>query len=288
MLFGSCRIIKALSKAQWTVLLALIFGYSSFALAEEPVYFNEDRTIVGVNARYFSGLYFGQDGYLEAEPYFDIRYGALFAEGQTLGLDIAKSERASLAIAVTRGNHFLDPDDINDEQAELYLGIEERERAIEAGFVYKYQSRVGLVSFTYFQDVSSTHEAQRGSVRIARPIPNEGGIAFTPSLFVKYYSAAFNRYYFGVSPEDNNAGIIERYGVITDTTRENFEALRQEYQPDNSAHFGFDLDMRMPLSDNLILSGYFAYEEVTGPQYRSPLVEDRKQYTSKLGLSYLF
>lgn len=270
-----------------SIFAAFTFG-SSPAFAEDAVYVEEDHALISVGARYFSGMYFGQDGYVEPDIDLDIRYGSFFAKGQTLALDLARSERASFSIAVTRGTHFLDPEDINSEQEELFLGIEERERAIEAGFVYQYRSRVGLVTFDYFQDISSTHDAQRGGFRFQRPIPNEGGIAFTPGLFVKYYGAGFNDYYFGVSREDNDRAILQQYGVITDTTRENYEALREEYTPGNSGHFGFDVEMRAPISDNLLVTGYFAYEEVTGPQFRSPLVEDRKQYTTKLGIAYTF
>lgn len=277
-----------ITNSQVSAIILLLCCFCGKASAEDMVYIEQDHALIGANARYFSGLYFGQDGYVEAEPYFDMRWGGLFAIDQTFGLDIAKGERASLAIAFTRGNHFLDPEDINDSQRNLYLGIEERERAIEAGFIYQYRSRVGMVTFDYFQDVSNTYKGGRGGVKVTRPIPNEGGISFTPGLFVRYYSEAFNSYYFGVSEAENNAAILELYGIINNTTRSNFASLRESYEPGNSGHFGFDVEMRMPLGENLLLTGYFAYEEVTGPQFRSPLVEDRKQYTSKLGLAYNF
>lgn len=280
---------KALfTQSRLRALVILLCCLCSNLSAEDMIYIEQDHALIGANARYFSGLYFGQDGYVEAEPYFDVRWGGLFAIDQTLGLDIARSERASLAIAVTRGSHFLDPDDINESQRELFLGIEERERAFEAGFIYQYRSRVGMVTFDYFQDVSNAYKGGRGGVKVTRPIPNEGGISFTPGLFVRYYSEAFNNYYFGVSETENEAAINQLYGIVNDTTRANFARLRQAYAPGNSGHFGFDVEMRMPLGENLLLTGYFAYEEVTGPQFRSPLVEDRKQYTSKLGLAYNF
>lgn len=270
-----------------SMIMLLLTGIASSA---EPDYTEEDHLQISLGGVYYSGLYQGQDGYLEPDLAFDMRYGRWFAEDLTFGYEIAKGERASLAIAITRGDQWLDTGDINDSQKQFYEGIENKDRAIEAGFVYKYRSRVGIVSFTFFKDYSDAYGGQRGSFRIERPIPGNTDFAITPSFFVTYYSESYNNYYFGVTREDNNRAIKSIYDVdtISDTLRAQYEQSRPEYAAGNSGHIGFALDMRWRLSGDLALAGHISYEELTGPVYRSPLVEDKEIIIAKLGLAYTF
>lgn len=282
--------------AQRNILMNLFFFFMLFmialgfspAQANEPDYTEEDHLLVSVGGLYNSGVYEGMDGFIEADANIFARYGDWFARGQTFGYEWVKGERASLSFVLRRGDHQLEVSRTNDEQELLYRGIQDRDRAIEAGLLYRYNSRVGIVTLDYFKDVSDAHDAHRMTIRVARPIPNPGGISVVPSMYINYYNTNYNRYYYGVSRADNDAAILETYGVVNDTTRENYEAVRREYAPGNSGHFGVDVDIRMPLSDNLIITGYFSYEDITGEWYRSPLVEDRKLFVTKLGLGYSF
>jgi outer membrane scaffolding protein for murein synthesis (MipA/OmpV family) len=284
MLVARLRRLSAINLLRSLCLLLLSFN----ALSAEPDYVEEDHILLGFDVVYDSGLYQAQDGFVYPDINFDIRLGKLFAKGSTFGYDLFEGSRASFSLAVTRGWHFLDLDTINDPNNPLYYGIEDRERAIEAGFIYKYRSRVGLVSFEYYKDYSDAHDGLRTVFRITRPIPNNGGLVVVPSLFVNYYSREFNRYYYGVTAEENNRAIQKAYGIVNDTTRERYEKTRTEYKPNNSAQLGVDINLRMPLSDELSVTGYLSYEDVVGGAFRSPLVEDRKYYQAKIGLAYTF
>lgn len=257
--------------------------------AAQPDYSEEDHALVGLELVYESGLYHGQDGYIYPDFYLDARQGDFFAKGQTLGYDMFVGPRASLSIAITRDDTFLDVSSIDDDQKELFYGIEDRKRAIETGLIYKYRSRVALVTFEYFKDYFDSHRAHRTVTRITRPIPNNQGLQIEPSLFVEYHSQEFNEYYYQVTRAENRTAAKQSFGVLSNTTLRRYRKdIRDEYKPGNSAHWGVDVRVTYPLADNLSLTGYFSFMDITGPVFRSPLVEDRKFYQSKLGLAYTF
>lgn len=285
-------------------LFALIFlmiqALYSFAEETQRIV-DEDHFLISLDANFNSGLYTGLESFVYPDIYLDARYGRLYAQDQTIGYDLTWSERASLSLAITRNKDFFDVAEAESLQPDLYIGIQDKERAIEAGLVYKYESRVGLVSFEYFKDITNKHDSHRGVVRLARSIPVKGGFSLVPSIYVNYYSAKYNLYYYGVTREENNRGIIQRFSgpgagqvntvdEIDEQVRETFEndLGRQEYDPGNSGHFGIDINIFVPISENLGITGYFAYEDITGPVFRSPFVEDRKLYRGRLGVAYSF
>lgn len=255
----------------------------------EPDYSEEDHILLGLEAVYESGLYHGQDGYVYPDFYLHGRQGDFFAEGQTIGYDMFVGPRASLSIAMTRDDTFLDVSSIDSEHKELFYGIEDRKRAIETGLIYKYRSRVALVTFEYFKDYFDAHKGLRTVTRITRPIPNNQGLQIEPSLFVEYHSEEFNSYYYRVTRAENKVAARQAFGVLSNTTLRRYRKdIRDEYQPGNSAHWGVDVRVLYPYSDRLSITGYFSFMDITGPVFRSPLVEDRKYYQSKIGLAYTF
>jgi outer membrane scaffolding protein for murein synthesis (MipA/OmpV family) len=285
MLVARSRRLSAIKHTLTLFLLLLSFN----ALSAEPDYSEEDHILVGIDMVYDSGLHQAQDGFFYPDLNFDIRQGKMFAKGNTFGYDLFEGSRASFSLAITRGEHFLDLDTINDPNNPLYYGLEDKKRAIEAGFIYKYRSRVGLVSFEYYKDYSDAHDGLRTVFRITRPIPNNEGLVMTPSLFVNYYSRKFNRYYYGVTEEQNRKATLQAYGLVNDTTLSRYENItRREYQPKNSAQLGVDINLRMPLTEEFSVTGYLSYEDIVGEAFRSPLVEDRKHYRAKIGLAYTF
>lgn len=275
---------------QWRLFFGLLISVfvCSSASAAEPDYSVEDHFAMGIGAGYNSSIYQGIDGYVFPDLFFDMQQGNFYAQGQTFGWDFVRSERVTFGFAATRGAHFLDTGEVNSSQEFLYYGIEDRDRAYEVGLMYRYRSRVGLVSFEYWKDASDAYDGLRTTTRLARPIPNDGGMVVIPSLFVNYYSTKFNQYYYGVSRAENERAAVIEYGVLTPETLENVRDVRPDYTPGNSAHLGVDIHIRMPVSEQLLLTAYFAYEDITGEAFRSPLVEDRKQYISTFGLMYNF
>ncbi len=245
------------------VLLALM---APSLFAEE-----DDQFMIGAGFGYNEGIFEGMDGYFYPEPVLDINYGRLYASNSTLAFRFAHYRSVSFAIAATMGQIWLDTGEIKGSQEELYLGIEDRDRAIEAGLLFHYRSPVGLVEMAWYKDVSNAHDASRGLIKISRNIAETGDyISIVPGLFINYYTAKYNRYYFGISEEENIEG-----AALAGNTLANFNDFRPQYKPGNSGHFGFDLKVQYEISKELIATTYFAVEDLTGPWEMSSLVEDK-------------
>jgi outer membrane scaffolding protein for murein synthesis (MipA/OmpV family) len=250
---------------------------------------NSDIVSIGIGAKVNSGPYRGQDSYVDPVPLINIEYGRFFFKGATAGFHFYNHKRVSLAIAASYRSEFLDVDDINDKNEQLYYGItEDRDPATEVGFVGRFYSRVGLVEGTFFKDVTDTYDGTRASLKISRPIPDTGKWTVVPSFYVNYYSEKFNNYYYGVTQEENDAGevIAVDKGEISDG--EFSRKIRPTYSTGNTGHVGFALDMKYSFTQNVKAIGNISIEKFAGEVETSPLTEDKELITAIVGLAYEF
>lgn len=269
-----------------TLLACLSFSNNAFADFEQRS--NEDIALIGFGAKFYSGPYAGQDGYVEAYPTIDIELGRFFLKGLTTGYHFYNHKRVSLALAASYNREFLDVDEINDKNKKLYYGIESRDPSTEIGFVGRFYSRVGLVEGTFFKDISDTHDGTRASLKISRPIPDTGNWTMVPSFFVNYYSEKFNNYYYGVTQEENDIGeeIAVSEALVVDG--EFSDKIRATYRTGNSGHVGFALDMKYAFSQHFKGIGNITIEKFSGEVETSPLTEDKQLVTAVIGFAYEF
>ncbi len=275
------------------LVLATVIGYllttsSAFADFEQDT--NKDIVSVGAGIKVYSAPYGGQNGYTEPFPTIEIELNRFFVKGLMAGYRFYDHKRVSLGVAANYGREFLDLNDINDKNQKLYYGIEERDAAVEIGFVGRFYSRVGLVEGTFFKDISDTHDGTRSSLKISRPIPDTGNWTLVPSFYVNYYSEKFNNYYYGVSKAENEAGlaIAVSKSEIVDDPFEFSRLIRPTYSPGNSGHVGFDLDIKYAFTENVKLIANIAIEKFAGEIETSPLTEDNELITTVIGLAYEF
>lgn len=261
------------------VLFALTLFSTPFAFADQPNSF-------GIGATYESGVYFGQDGYVEPYPLIDAKFGDFFIDNKVVGWTGYKRENIEIALIVSQNNHFLDISDINEESKDIYVGIENRDRAIEAGFLYTYFSPVGDITWEYYKDISNTHGGMHNIVRLARPTGNPNLVTITPSIFVHYFSSAFNDYYYGIDGSENARGLEIVQQTRPDIDAIEFEEFRPAFKGENSGHLGIDIWIKKAYTPNLIGVAYAAWEEVLGEVNNSSLVEDDARYTFRLGIEY--
>ncbi len=266
---------------QLFVLLTSMFAVSASLQAHEDS--SGPTNAIGLGMVIANGIYEGQDNYVYPWPALNFDFNDFFGKEATVGYRAFKGERSSLSFAATVGHTFLDINDIDGPEQPLYAGISDRKAAIEAGLIFHYESHVGLVTIDYYRDVSGTHDAARGSIGISREIAETGPLSIVPGIFVNYYSAKYNRYYFEVTAAQNKRGADE-----TGTTESAFNSFRRIYKPDNSGHFGFDINVQYKLTPKVLLNGHLVFEELTGPWETSPLVEDKGFLTILLGASYRF
>jgi len=272
------------------VLSLLCFSVFTYALpAPMPVV--EDHFSIGAGAAYNSSPFLGYNGFATPMPFFDIRYGNFFAKNNhdepVIGFELFRHKRIMLAVAATRGRTFLDLDEINKKNEILYLGLEDRDQAVEAGLIFHFYSRVGLFEATAFHDMTSTYGGTRSSLSISRPFPETGNWEIVPRFFIKHYSEKFNNYYYGVTVEDNNNAeddVIASGSTLADYIR----ITRPAYDAGNSGHVGVDLDIKYNFTESLSAVGYIAIEKFSGSVETSPLIEDKELVTTSLGLQYNF
>jgi outer membrane scaffolding protein for murein synthesis (MipA/OmpV family) len=243
----------------------------------------EEAQLIGLGAEYNSAIYQGQDGYTSPYPLINLSYGDFFIDDYVAGWTPFRWNNISVSLVVTQGQNYLDVEDISPQSQELFAGIENRDKAFEAGFIYEYNSPVGIVTWEYFKGVSSDYGGMRNTLRLSRPTGNPMRLTVTPSIYVNYYSTAFNDYYYGISPEENARG---RELVAPGLTQEEYDAYRPLFEGQNSGHVGLDVWFKKPYTENLIGVAYLSWEQILGPQNNSSLVEDTERYIFRLGLQY--
>lgn len=251
-----------------------------------------DANSVGIGATYNSGIYFGQDDYTEPYPFVDVSYGGFFIKDKVVGWTAYTRENISVALIAIQNEYFLDVNEIAEESKDIFVGISTRDRAIEAGFLYTYNSPVGAITWEYFKDVSDTYGGMHNIVRLARETGSPNGLTITPSIYVHYFTSAFNDYYFGVSGTENERGLaIVRNRAVNprpNLTLIEFEEFRPEFEGQNSGHLGVDVWIKKPYTQNIVGTLYLGWEEVLGEVKNSPLVEDGARYTLRLGAEFRF
>jgi len=285
---SNLAVVQNISNNKIFVIMAFLGGLlaSSVTFADFEQASNENIVSIGVGAKFYSAPYKGQDAYSEPYPILDIQLNRFFIKDLTVGYHFYNHKRVSLALAANYGRVFLDVDDINTKNSQMFLGLENRDAAVEVGFVGRFYSRVGLVEGTFYHDVSDTYDGTHSSLKISRPIPDTGNWTVVPSFYVNYYSEKYNSYYYGVSEKDNDRGVA----LITGTTvsESDFREFRPEYEPGNSGHVGFDLDIKYAFTNNLKVVANIAIEKFSGEVETSKLTEDKELITSVIGLAYEF
>jgi len=261
---------------------------SNIALADFEQSKSQDIVSLGFGVKVNSAPYKGQDAYSDPIPLINIQQGRFFFKGATVGYHFYNHKRVSLALAASYNSEFLDVDEINDKNEQLYYGIEDRDPATEVGFVGRFYSRVGIVEGTFFKDVSDTHDGTRASLRISRPIPETGKWTVVPSFYVNYYSEKFNNYYYGVTQEENDNGeqIAVDKGEIIDG--EFSRRIRPTYDTGNTGHVGFSMDIKYSFTQNIKGVGNISIEKFAGEVETSPLTEDKELITAVIGFAYEF
>ncbi|KZZ59783.1 MAG: MipA/OmpV family protein [Oleiphilaceae bacterium] len=267
---------------------ALLFCLGFLSLSANA----DERNAYGLGVTYESGIYQGQDGYTEPYPFIDANFGDFFIKDKVVGWTGFRHNNISIALIASYNDYFLDTEDINDASKDIFVGIENRDRAFEIGFLYTYYSQVGDLTWEYYKDVSDKHGGMHNIVRLARPTGNPNLITFTPSIYVHYFSSAFNDYYYGISASENVNGFEELKNRAVDPrpdlTQRQFDEFRPEFEGENSGHLGFDIVIKKPYSQNIVGVFYAAWEEVLAETENSSLVEDSERLRFRLGLEYKF
>lgn len=253
---------------------------------------NEDRFSIGAGASLATNLFKGLDDDIKPALLLDARYSIFFARRMssfdqqlTVGFDLFQNDSVALSVAASMGDQELE---VKNQQ--LHLGIEDRDAATEAGFVFRYYARIGLFEASYFKDISNSHGGAHSQAKISNPLPGHGKLDIVPGFFFTYYSAKYNNYYYGVTREENIRGNnlwLDDLGN-NKTTLEQFEAFRPVYNSSNSIHAGVDVLLTYKLAEHINATAYIVAEDITGEVEGSPLIEDKSIISTLFGINYQF
>ncbi len=273
-------------------LLLTGIGTGSVHAADNVPVWPEDHFHIGVGYGGDSNPYIGGAAREYPVPMVSARWGGLFVEGWRAGMEFFRFQKVSLALAGMWDVNELDLTKINSANQIRYQGIEERKPTAQVGVIGIYHSPVGIVEASYFHDVTATHDSSWTNLKISNPIPETGNWYVNPGFFVKTYAEKYNRYYYGVSREDNIRGAQLYYNADFEVQPEvlaNYERdFRPRYKPGNSGHIGFDLELDYQLTSFLKIESYWGFEILTGEVETSPLVEDKEIYWGQVGLTLTF
>jgi outer membrane scaffolding protein for murein synthesis (MipA/OmpV family) len=252
----------------------------------------EDHLTIGAGYQGDSNPYIGGSPRTTPVPMIDARWGSLFIEGWRVGFEFVRMGQVSLALAAMWDVTELDLLEINDANQALFDGIGDKKPTGQVGLIGHYYSPVGLVEASYFHDVTNKHDSSWMNLKIANPIPETGAWFINPGFFVKVYNEKYNRYYYGVSADDNVRGAKIFYNtpfeVLPERLAEYESNFRPRYKPGNSGHIGVDLEVDYSLTPGLKIQSYWSLEILTGEVETSPLVEDKEIYLIEVGLTYTF
>ena len=276
-------------------LLVIFLGFNfSTVVSAETVPRPENHLTIGASIVSSSAPFEGTNGYVTPMPIFDIRVGDFFLFNEhdepIFGYDLFFHKRIQLAFAITRTRAFLDLGEVNESVESLYFGLQDRDSAVEAGFIFQFHSRVGLFELTTFHDITDHYDGIKSSISMSRPIPDTGRWKIVPRVFVKHYSEKYNRFYYGVTEAETNKGAQEAIdrSDINITKKGYKDGIRDTYVPGTSGHFGASISFEYLITDHLKGRGFIEIEKFSGQIETSPLIEDKELTTLSLGLSYTF
>jgi outer membrane scaffolding protein for murein synthesis (MipA/OmpV family) len=269
---------------------------SAHSRLQEPVPVYKDHLSIGPGLTFASAPYEGHDGSYSVLPTFSFQWGNLFGynnhDEPLIGFELFRHKRIMFGLAATSGRTFLDLDNISKDKDFLYWGIDEnRDRSYEAGFIFRFFSRVGLVEIKAFHDVISTYSGPRSSISWSRPFPDTGNWSIIPRMFIKHYGVKYNSYYYSVSEAENDAAnpFLIAHDLGSEEKMLEYKTItRPQYEPGNSGHVGFDLTVEYSISEKLTATGYLAIEKFSGEIETSPLIEDKELILGNIGLRYNF
>jgi len=275
--------------------LAIFLGVNfSTIVTAEPVPRPENHMTIGANVVSSSAPFEGTNGYVTPMPVFDIRLGDFFLFNEhdepIFGYDLFFHKRIQLALAITRTRTFLDLEEVSDAVEPLYFGLQDRDSAVEAGFIFQFHSRVGLFELTTFHDITDHYDGIKSSISMSRPLKDTGRWSIVPRIFIKHFSEKYNRFYYGVTKAETKAGAKEAVSLDSGnfTTKGYKKDVRDTYVPGTSGHFGASISFEYLITDSLKGHGFIEIEKFSGEIETSPLIEDKELTTLSLGLSYTF
>lgn len=230
------------------------FGDVSFLPADDY----SQRWSLAITGRLQSSPYEDKDTHGDVIPLIAYSGETLFLAGTKAGVHLFKNEdwRANVYAAYRFAGY--------DDKDNSVVGDMKRENGIDGGFDITRVTSLGDFTFDATSDISSTSNGQVLSLYWSRYY-DHGPWKILPWVGGSWYSADYNRYYYGVEPEEAQPD-------------------RPEYYSDETVSFRIGSDIRYRIDHIQYLTFNIEYERLGNAIYKSPIVDEQDIF--KLGINY--
>lgn len=220
---------------------------------------------VGVNVLYANTAYDTDENDIRVLPGVFYDNNKVYARGASAGAYLINDGTNQLAATVQLAGNSFDPEDANG----ALQGLDEREVSASAGLSYQRRTPIGGFRAQIATDVLDRSGGNTARLSyLARISKNK--LTVYPSVGFEYQDADYNKYYYGVTPEES-----ARTGIAA------YES-NSSLNPYVNVSANYDFSNKWAGFFNQSLS-YLANE-----QFDSPLVDSRTESTTTLGLLYKF
>lgn len=247
--------------------LGLIGLASTAAQAQAPVTSpasEESGLRVGVNVIAESSAY-DRDNEVSILPSLFYDNGQIYARGSQFGGYLVNDGTNEVAGFIQPGGSKFDPDDADGALKEL----DERKWSGMVGASYLRRTPIGGFRGQIATDVTGRSEGTVARLTyLAKLTPGKWTIY--PSAGLEWVSEDYNEYYYGVTQKESNKSGIRRYSP--DSSVSPYVSVNATYEVNNNW--------------DLFLGQNITY--LNDEQYDSPMVDDRVDYRTTLGVLYKF
>lgn len=249
-------------------LIALLLGLTAFStpgtgwsfgdVSFLPVDDYSQRWSLAITGRTQLSPYGDEDTHSDVIPMLAYSGETLFLAGTKAGIHVFKNDdwRTNLYIAY----RFAGYDDKDNE----VIGDMQRDDGVDAGFDVTRVTGMGDFTFDVTSDISSNSNGQVLSLYWSRYYEH-GDWKVLPWVGVSWYSADYNRYYYGVENDEATAE-------------------RPLYRSDEGTSFRIGSDIRYRIDHIQYLTFNIEYERLDNAIYNSPITDE--QDILKLGVNY--
>lgn len=216
------------------------------------------RWSLAITGRTQTSAYVDEELHSDLIPLIAYSGETLFLAGTKAGIHLFTSDqwRFNLYAAYRFAGH--------DDEDNEYIGDMSRDDSVDAGVDLTWVGPLGDFTLDVASDTSSTHNGQILSGFWSRKY-RHGPWQVLPWIGVTWYSADYNRYYYGVE--------------ASEATPE-----RPQYYSDESTSFRIGSDLRYQIDHIQYLTLNIEYERLDNAIYNSPIVD--QQDILKLGINY--
>lgn len=234
--------------------LAQGFGDVSFL----PVDDDSERWSLAITGRLQSSPYADKDIHADLIPLIAYSGETLFLAGTKAGLHVFRNDdwRANLYAAYRFAGY-------NDEDNQALDGMK-RDDGVDSGFDLTRVTALGDFTLDATSDISSSSNGQVMSLYWSRYYEH-GDWKVLPWVGGSWYSADYNRYYYGVEASEARPD-------------------RPAYRADETVSFRIGSDIRYRLDRIQYLTFNLEYERLADDIYQSPIVDEQDIF--KVGLNY--